>query len=78
MAPHNASVYGNLAGMLRGFQDNSELADEVMSQLIKENPDSAAAYLQRGQYLISSGEPDRGQRDIDKAYKLAPKTLMSC
>ena len=73
VAPNNAEVYGNYAALLRSYQEKPELADRVMDQLIKVNPDLAAAYLQRGQYLVSIGEPDRGQRDIDKAFKLAPE-----
>jgi cellulose synthase operon protein C len=73
LAPNNAQVYGNLAGMLRSAQQNTELADRVMAQLVKENPESADAFLQRGQYLVAIGEPDRGHREIEKAYRLAPK-----
>jgi len=73
IAPHDASAYANCAAMLRSVQDKPELAGRVMDQLVKENPDLPAAYLQRGQYYVNTGEPSRGQRDVDKAYKLAPK-----
>ena len=73
IAPHEPSAYANCAALLRTTQDKPELADRVMDQLIEENPELAAAYLQRGQYYVSIGEPSRGQRDIDQAYKLAPK-----
>ncbi len=73
LAPHDASVYASCAALLRSVQDKPELADRVMDQMIKENPKLPAAYLQRGQYYVNVGEPDRGQRDIDKAYQLAPK-----
>ena len=73
IAPHEPSAYTNCAALLRTTQDKPELADRVMDQLIAENPELAAAYLQRGQYFVSIGEPSRGQRDIDQAYKLAPK-----
>jgi tetratricopeptide (TPR) repeat protein len=72
-APHNASAYSNFAALLRSVQNKPELADEVMDQLVKVNPELPAAYLQRGQYYVNFNEADRGQRDFDKAYKLAPE-----
>ncbi len=72
-APHNASVYSKFAALMRSVQNKPELADRVMEQLVKENPELPAAYLQRGQYYVNVGEPSRGQRDIEKAYKLAPE-----
>lgn len=73
IAPHDASAYANCAVLLRSVQDKPELAARVMDQLVKVNPELPQAYLQRGQYYVSTGEPSRGQRDIDKAYQLAPK-----
>ena len=73
IAPHDPSAYSNCGGLLRSVQDKPELAGRVMDQLIKENPELPAAYLQRGQYYISVGEPSRGQRDVDKAFQLAPE-----
>lgn len=73
LAPNDTTIYANCAALLRSVQNKPELADRVMDQLVKVNPELPAAYLQRGQYYVSYGEPDRGQRDIEKAYKLAPK-----
>ncbi len=73
IAPNEPTVYMNCAGLLRSVQEKPELADRVMDQLVKVNPDLPAAYLQRGQYFVSIGEPDRGRRDIAKAYQMAPK-----
>ena len=72
MHPHSISAYSNYAAMLRSIENKPELADQVMDQMIKENPDSAQAYLARGQYFVGINEPGRGQRDIEKAYQLAP------
>jgi tetratricopeptide (TPR) repeat protein len=72
IAPHEAVAYTNCAGLLRSAKDKPGLADRVMEQLVKENPDMPAAYLQRGQYYVGIGQPDRGRRDIAKAYALAP------
>lgn len=71
IAPHEAQAYANLAYLLR--KDKPELADRIMDQMVQENPELPAAYLQRGQYLVGIDEPSRGQQDINKAYKLAPK-----
>jgi len=73
LSPKSVSAYSNYAAMLRSIQEKPDIADRVMEQLIKENPDSPTAYLAHGQYLVGIGEPDRGQRDIEKAYKLAPE-----
>ena len=72
LAPNDASVYANCADLLRSIQNKPELADRVLDQLVKVNPELPEAYLQRGAYYVSIGEPVRGQRDIEKAYKLAP------
>jgi tetratricopeptide (TPR) repeat protein len=73
IAPHEPIAYTNCAALLRSVQNKPELADRVMDQLVKENPELPAAYLQRGQYYTSMGEQSRGRRDFDKAYQLAPK-----
>ena len=70
--PHSISAYSNYAAMLRSIDNKPELAEQVLTQMIKENPDSAQAYLARGQYFVGINEPGRGQRDIEKAYQLAP------
>ncbi|MGD9632573.1 MAG: tetratricopeptide repeat protein [Pirellulales bacterium] len=73
IAPHEASVYANVAAILRTSQvDKPELADRVMEQLVGVNPKLPDAYLHRGQYLVNIGEPSRGDQDVRKAYKLAP------
>lgn len=72
IAPHEASVYANVAALLRSSVNKPELADRVMEQLIDVNPDSADAYLQRGQYFVNISEPSRGEQDVRKAYQLAP------
>ena len=73
VAPHEVSPYSNYAALLTSIEKNPELASRVLEQLVKENPKLPAAYLARGQYLVSIGEPGRGQRDIEKAYALAPE-----
>jgi tetratricopeptide (TPR) repeat protein len=72
IAPHEVSPYSNYAALLTSVEKNPDLARRVVEQLVKENPKSPAAYLARGQYLVSTGESGRGQRDIAKAYELAP------
>lgn len=72
-APDAVDVYARLAVDLRKQRDKSELADRVMEQLIEANPDSAAAHLKRGQYLIGIQEEEAGEAEIQKAYELAPQ-----
>ena len=45
----------------------------LIKQMIKLNPDKAAAFLARGNYWIAAKEEERGKEDIEQAYKLDPK-----
>ena len=72
-APNDVAVYANLATILHGKQDKPELADRVMEQMIKLNPESASAYLSRGGYWIAWDQEERGREDIEKAYQLSPQ-----
>lgn len=73
VAPHEAAAYGTFAAVLRTEEEDPDLADRVMEQLIEVNPESPEAYLQRGRYFISFDEEERGRRDIEKAYSMAPE-----
>ncbi len=73
VAPHDVSPYSNYAALLMSVEKKPELANRVLEQMVKENPKLPAAYLARGQYLVNIGEPGRGERDIEKAYELAPE-----
>jgi tetratricopeptide (TPR) repeat protein len=72
-APGEVDVYANLAGILRVKQDAPELADRVMERLIEVNPDSAKAYLARGQYRLATEDKEGAKADIEKAYELKPE-----
>lgn len=69
---HDPEVYATLAVNLRSKLDKPELADRVMDQMIKVNPDNAMAYLYRGRYLNGNNDEERGKTDIEQAYKLDP------
>lgn len=71
-APHIASAYLTAANQARSQSHQSELADRIMDQAVKVNPDSAEAYLARGQYCLAVDQGEKGARDIEKAYKLKP------
>jgi tetratricopeptide (TPR) repeat protein len=72
-APHDPETYLNLALILRTKEDQHELADQVMEQAVAANPDSARAYLARGQYNYRVGEIENGLRDFGEAYKRGPE-----
>ena len=71
-APHIASAYLTAANQARTQSHQPELADRIMDQAVKVNPDSADAYLARGQYCLAVDQGEKGARDIEKAYKLKP------
>jgi tetratricopeptide (TPR) repeat protein len=67
------NVYLSLAIVLRSQKDRADLADRVIDQAVKANPNSAKAYLARGRYFIAYQETGRGRADIEKAYALSPE-----
>jgi tetratricopeptide (TPR) repeat protein len=74
-APDKVEVYANLAGVLRVRQNEPELANRVMDRLVEVNPESAEAYLTRGQYKLTGDDADKegAAADIEKAYELKPE-----
>ncbi len=74
-APDKVEVYANLAGILRAKQSAPELANRVMDRLVEVNPESAEAYLARGQYRLTGDDEEKegAQADIEKAYQLKPE-----
>jgi tetratricopeptide (TPR) repeat protein len=72
IAPNNASSYTTAATLARSQLHKPDVADQIMDQAIKVNPDSAEAFLARGRYRVVFDQAEKGQRDIEKAYKLKP------
>lgn len=72
-APHETPVYAELGQLVRIESKDPELADRIMEQMIKENPDSAQAYLVRGLYRVRFDMEDEGDKDILKALNLDPE-----
>jgi tetratricopeptide (TPR) repeat protein len=72
-APNSAIIYRNLADLLREQRERPGLADRVMDQLVKANPDSYEAYLNRGQYYQKLDDQERAESDFRKAYELNPE-----
>jgi tetratricopeptide (TPR) repeat protein len=77
IAPHNTQVYTDLAFLVRERREDTELANRIIDQLVEVNPESAEAYLARGQFKNSAGEDeDAGRADIEKAYELKPEDAL--
>jgi cellulose synthase operon protein C len=72
IAPNNASSYATAANLVRSQLHKPELADRIMDQSVKVNPDSADAILARGKYCLAYDQGEKGHRDFEKAYKLKP------
>ena len=73
LAPNDVNIYLNLAMLIRNRQDAAELADRIMDQVVDVNPDSAEAYLARGQYLAATDRVEEGRAEVEKAYQLKPE-----
>ena len=71
-APHEVEVYANLAGIVRGKDNQPEFADRILDQMIEANPKSAEAYVQRGRLHTAWGNADAARADAEKAYQLKP------
>ena len=52
--------------------DRQVMADRVIEQLIRANPDSAQAYLFQAQYLANYQSRDKARPAVEKALELAP------
>lgn len=72
-APHEVQVYATLATVLRHRRNDPELGDRVINEMVKVNPESAEAYLLRGQYFTANDNKEQGREDFEKAYELDPK-----
>jgi tetratricopeptide (TPR) repeat protein len=72
-APHDTQIYVDFARLVRARKNDRAFANKIMDQLVAANPESAEAYLARGQYLTTPDEPTAGKADIDKAYELKPE-----
>ena len=77
-APHELAAYGLLSSLLRDeirdedAPDRLVMADRVIEQLIRANPDSAQAYLFQAEYLANYQSRDKARPAIEKALELAP------
>ena len=77
-APHELGAYGLLSSLLRDEMrdedapDRLVMADRVIEQLIRANPDSAHAYLSQAEYLANYQSRDKARPAVEKALELAP------
>jgi tetratricopeptide (TPR) repeat protein len=71
-APHDTQVYIDFARVVRARKNDRAFAEKIMDQLVAANPQSAEAYLARGQYHTTAENPTGGREDIDKAFELKP------
>ena len=72
LGAHETKAYVYLAGILRSRQSRAKLGEQVMAQLIANNPKSASAFLQRGRWTRAYGSESDGEKDIRRALELAP------
>jgi tetratricopeptide (TPR) repeat protein len=72
-APNDPNTYLALALLLRKEGNRNELADRVIEQVAKANPDNPLSYLVQGQYRYQTGDIELALEDFEKAYKLGPE-----
>ena len=65
-------VYVILALLLQDRLEDPDLAGQVMDQMVKVNPESSKAYVQRATYHQKNKNKDAAKTDIDKALELDP------
>lgn len=75
LQPTNVPAYVELADVLRDHLSRTQQADEAMEQMVKANPKSAKAYLERARYGWRIGRRPDALRDIERAGALAPDDL---
>jgi tetratricopeptide (TPR) repeat protein len=73
--PKNVGAYVELANVLRDHLSRTQQADDTMEQLVKANPKSAKAYLERAQYGWRTGRREMALQDIGRAGALAPDDM---
>ncbi len=70
-APQRVAAHAHLAGLLRRL-DKPGRADDVMDTLVRTNPQSADAHLERGLYRLGNGLIEPAGLDLEQARALAP------
>lgn len=73
VAPEEPPIYRRLAAVLRGDQNEQDLADRVIDQMVEANPENGTAYLLRGQYLEAIGKNEEALVDVKRAFELSPE-----
>ncbi len=74
-APERVGCYVRQADLLRRHLDKPEQADAVMDQLVKANPESAGAHLERARYLQRLNRIDEAGKEIEQALRLTPRDV---
>jgi|GEM_PF-2014081 len=72
-------VYVLLANIIAQKEQDSELARQVIDQMVAMNPELPQAYLQQSLFLAVNGEKEQAVIALDKAYELDPQdaTILS-
>ncbi len=72
-AKDRPDVYSLLAGLVMEKDQDKELAQRIVDEMIKANPDSAQAYLNRSIFLRTVDKKEDSNAALDKAYELDPE-----
>ncbi len=74
-AKDRPEVYTLLASLVIEKDDDKELAERVIDEMVKVNPDSSKAYLSQSVFLRTSDKKEEANAALARAYELDPDDL---
>jgi len=73
--PKNVQAYSELAGVFRMRLGEPERADAVLEQMVKANPQSGRAHIERARSRFTAGDLARAKPDVEQALALDGQDL---
>ncbi len=74
-AKHRPEVYSMLAGLAMENNQNKGQAQQFIDEMIKQNPDSAEAYLNQAIFFRTINKPEEAKESLEQAYELDPHNI---
>lgn len=74
-AKNRPEVYSMLAGLAMENNQDKELAQRFIDEMMKQNPESAEAYLNQAVFLRTVQKPEDAKKSLEKAYELDPDNI---
>lgn len=74
-AKNRPEVYSMLAGLAMENNQDKEQAQQFIDEMIKQNPDSAEAFLNQSVFLRTVEKSDEAKQSLEKAFELDPDNI---